>query len=96
MQQPTWILPESVSAIHAAQLAEHGGQDGLRDAGLLESALHRPLNLWAYSKPKPDLPALAASLAFGVARNHPFLDGNKRTAWVLCRAQWSGCYCIPG
>ena len=57
----------------------------MRDAGLLDSALNRPLNLWAYSNPKPDLPAMAASLAMGIAKNHPFLDGNKRTAWVLCR-----------
>lgn len=83
--EPAWINPAAVAAVHAEQLAEHGGQDGIRDAGLLESALGRPKNLWAYSLPKPDIAALAASLAFGIAKNHPFLDGNKRTAWVVCR-----------
>jgi death-on-curing protein len=67
-------------AIHEAQLAEHGGITGLRDLGLLQSALARPLNLSSYGE--ADLPALAAALAFGIARNHPFLDGNKRTAFV--------------
>ena len=85
MKEPNWILPEVVGEIHAQQLVEHGGQEGVRDNGLLESALSRPRNLWSYAKPKPDLAAMAAALAFGVARNHPFLDGNKRTAWVLCR-----------
>lgn len=86
MDEPIWLLPGVVAQVHSEQLAEHGGQDGLRDAGLLESALNRPRHTWAYTSPKPDLPALAASLAYGVARNHPFLDGNKRTAWVLCRS----------
>ena len=85
MPEPIWIDPDVVVAVHAAQLAEHGGQDGVRDAGLLDSALQRPRHRWAFSDPKPDTIALAASLAFGVCRNHPFLDGNKRTAWVLCR-----------
>lgn len=67
-------------AIHEEQLAEHGGGEGVRDPGLLDSALARPLNLAAYGA--PDLPALAASLGFGLARNHPFIDGNKRTAYV--------------
>jgi death-on-curing protein len=66
-------------------LAEHGGIDGIRDAGLLESALARPRNLWAYADRKPDLADLAASYAFGVVQNHPFLDGNKRTGYVLLR-----------
>jgi death-on-curing protein len=67
-------------AAHDEQLAEHGGGAGVRDPGLLESALARPLNLVAYGE--PSLPRLAASYAFGIARNHPFVDGNKRTAAV--------------
>jgi death-on-curing protein len=79
-----WLLQEVVEAIHDEQIAWHGGQDGMRDAGLLESALARPRNLVAYGD--PDLPALAASLGYGIARNHPFLDGNKRTAFVTVEA----------
>src|SRR5882757_1369535 len=71
-------------AIHDRLLAEHGGSSGVRDEGLLESALARPQQLYAYGDPAPDLAALAASLAFGLARNHPFVDGNKRTAAVCC------------
>lgn len=71
-----------VLAIHDRQLAEHGGSSGLRDNGLLESALARPQQLYAYGEPAPDLVDLAAALAFGLARNHPFVDGNKRTAYV--------------
>jgi death on curing protein len=67
------------------QLAQHGGLDGLREPGMLSSALARPKNLFAYGSPKPDLAALAASYATGIARNHPFVDGNKRTAYVVCR-----------
>jgi death-on-curing protein len=70
-----------VLAIHDEQIAEHGGQPGLRDAGLLDSALARPMNAAAYGE--PDMPALAAAYAYGIARNHPFLDGNKRTALVV-------------
>lgn len=69
-------------AAHAEQLAEHGGGEGLRDAGALDSAMMRPRNLAEYGK--PDAAALAASYAFGIARNHPFVDGNKRTAAVVC------------
>jgi death-on-curing protein len=76
-----WIDPQAVLAIHEEQVAEHGGPAGLRDAGLLEPALNRPRNLLAYGN--PDLAALAAAYAFGIARNHPFVDGNKRTALVL-------------
>ena len=72
-------------AIHDRQLAEHGGQPGVRDESLLDSALARPQQLHAYGDPPPDLADLAASLAFGLARNHPFLDGNKRTAHVCYR-----------
>jgi death-on-curing protein len=66
--------------MHARQLAEHGGTVGTRDEGMLISALNRPLSKWEYSDTKPDLCALAASYAFGIAKNHPFLDGNKRTS----------------
>ena len=77
-----WIEAAVVWAIHEAQLSEHGGSAGVRDLGLLESALVRPLNLAAYEQ--TDVAALAAAYAFGIARNHPFIDGNKRTAWVCC------------
>ncbi len=84
MQEPVWVRSDVVLAIHARQLAEHGGAEGVRDAGLLESALARPKNLWSYSG-SADLAGMAASYAFGIARNHPFVDGNKRSAWVVCR-----------
>jgi death-on-curing protein len=77
-----WIDRSFAIAVHDQQLAIHGGGMGIRDEGLLDSALARPLNLAAYGD--PDLAALAASYAFGVARNHPFVDGNKRTALVVC------------
>lgn len=70
-----------VLALHDEQLAEHGGGDGLRDEGLLESALDRPRNLIAYGT--PDMADLAAAYAYGIARNHPFVDGNKRAAFVV-------------
>ena len=79
-----WIGKPLILAIHDRQLAEHGGGSGVRDDGLLEAALARPHQLQAYGEPPPDLAALAASLAFGLARNHPFVDGNKRTAAVAC------------
>jgi death on curing protein len=75
-----WIDHSVVAAIHEAQIAEHGGSAGIRDPGLLESALARPRNLLAYGT--PDYADLAAAYGFGIARNHPFLDGNKRTAFV--------------
>ena len=81
--EPVWIETELALAIHDRQLAEHGGPIGVRDASALESALARPRNQWAYGQ--SDLCALAAAYAFGIARNHPFTDGNKRTAWVLAR-----------
>ena len=80
MKHWVWIDPRAISAIHDEQLAEHGGAAGLRDANLLESALARPMNLAAYEE--PDAAALAASYAVGLAKNHPFVDGNKRTAFV--------------
>jgi death on curing protein len=76
----TWLRKDVVLAIHDVQIAEHGGISGVRDMGLLESALARPENLAAYGD--PDASALAAAYAFGIARNHPFGDGNKRTAFV--------------
>ena len=79
-----WIERVFALAIHERQLAEHGGGSGVRDETLLESALARPQQLHAYGDPPPDLADLAASLAFGLARNHPFVDGNKRTAAVAC------------
>ncbi|MEZ5512812.1 MAG: type II toxin-antitoxin system death-on-curing family toxin [Steroidobacteraceae bacterium] len=79
-----WIEKALVLAIHDRQLAEHGGSSGVRDETLLLSALARPQQLYAYGDPAPDLADLAASLAFGLARNHPFVDGNKRTAAVAC------------
>ena len=79
-----WIEKPLALAIHDRQLAEHGGGSGVRDEALLDSALARPQQLFAYGDPPPDLAALAASLAYGIARNHPFVDGNKRTAAVTC------------
>jgi death-on-curing protein len=80
-----WIDRRLALAIHDRQLAEHGGSAGVRDDNLLESALARPQQLYAYGDPSPDLADLAASLAYGLARNHPFVDGNKRTAYVVYR-----------
>ena len=72
-------------AAHRRQLAEHGGLDGMRDKGAFLSALDKPRNLFAYGQPAPDLYALAAAYGFGLARNHPFADGNKRTALIAMR-----------
>ena len=80
-----WITRDLALAIHDRQLAEHGGGSGVRDEGLLESALARPQQRYAYGDPPPDLADLTASLAFGLACNHPFVDGNKRTAHVCYR-----------
>jgi death on curing protein len=81
MREPTWIDLEVVLAVHDEQLSEHGGQPGVRDRGLLESALARPRNQFAYGE--TSAVRLAASHAFGISRNHPFLDGNKRTSLVI-------------
>jgi death-on-curing protein len=81
LPSPRWILESSVLAMHDEQIAEHGGLAGIRDLPLLQSALARPQNLEAYGS--PDIADLAAAYAFGIARNHAFLDGNKRTAWVV-------------
>jgi death-on-curing protein len=75
-----WLTRKLVDAIHDIQLAEHGGAAGLRDEGLLESALARPLNRAAYGE--PDIVELAALYGLAIARNHPFVDGNKRTSWA--------------
>jgi death-on-curing protein len=79
-----WIERELALAIHDRQLAEHGGSSGVRAGDLLDSALARPQQLHAYGDPPPDPADLAATLAYGIARNHPFVDGNKRTAAVVC------------
>ena len=81
MAEWRWVHPELARIAHAEQLAEHSGGAGVRDAGLLEGAMARPRNLAAYGE--PDVAALAAAYAFGIARNHPFVDGNKRTAAVV-------------
>ena len=77
----TWVNIEVAIAAHAEQIAEHGGGEGIREAGLVESAMARPQNLALYGD--PDICELAASYASGIARNHPFVDGNKRTAAVV-------------
>jgi death-on-curing protein len=76
-----WVAVEVAIAAHAEQLAEHGGGEGIRDSALVESAMARPRNLAIYGE--PDAAALAAAYAYGIARNHPFVDGNKRTAAVV-------------
>ncbi|MEO6805488.1 MAG: type II toxin-antitoxin system death-on-curing family toxin [Edaphobacter sp.] len=82
MTEPIWIDKPEVLIAHSMQLAEHGGSDGIRDETLLDSALAKPRNVFAYSD-TADLARLAASYAFGIARNHAFIDGNKRTALVV-------------
>lgn len=82
MTAPRWLPKDLILAVHDRQLEEHGGARGVRDEGLLESALARPMNLFAYGE--GDMAALAGAYAFGIARNHPFVDGNKRTAFVAC------------
>lgn len=78
MKEPNWVLRGVIDTIHDLQLAEHGGSTGIRDEGLLESALARPQQLFAYGK--GDIFDFAAAYAFGIIKNHPFVDGNKRTA----------------
>ena len=77
-----WLDRAVILAIHDMQLAEHGGGAGVRDAGLLDSALGKPLHLQAYGEPPPDAAALAASYGYGISRNHPFIDGNERSGFV--------------
>ena len=78
MTEPLWLSTAMVIAIHDEQLAIHGGSPGIRDAGALESALDRARNKWAYES--AELPEMAAAYGYGIARNHPFIDGNKRTS----------------
>lgn len=77
---PTWLLLDAVLALHKEQIDEHGGRHGIKDLGALESALTRPQQLMHYGT--PDIADLAASLAFGIVRNHPFVDGNKRVSFL--------------
>lgn len=79
MSEPLWLELRDIVDLHGEQLARFGGPEGLRDAGLLESALHRPVNQWHYGE--TDIAALAAAYAFGLAKNHLFIDGNKRIAF---------------
>jgi death-on-curing protein len=83
MQEPLWMDTADAVIAHDLELATHGGSTGIRDQGLLESALARPKNIWAYTESPPSLPRLAAAYAFGISSNHPFVDGNKRTALVV-------------
>jgi death-on-curing protein len=78
MNEPEWLTITMIVAIHDEQLAIHGGLAGMRDSGLLESAMNRPRNKWAYEN--AELPELAAAYGYGIAKNHPFADGNKRTS----------------
>ena len=82
MVEPIWVDMPEVLVAHSRQLAEHGGSDGIRDATLLESALGKPRDVFA-SSDSPSLPMLAASYAFEIVKNHPFIDGSKRTALVI-------------
>ncbi|WP_238123360.1 MULTISPECIES: type II toxin-antitoxin system death-on-curing family toxin [unclassified Xanthobacter] len=91
--EPRWVTKAVVLAVHDAQLAEHGGGRGVRDEGLLETALDRPKNRYHYMQPEEaagaqvstsDIATLAAAYAYGIAKNHPFVDGNKRTSFVVC------------
>jgi death on curing protein len=81
MKKPRWISRRALLLLHAETLAEHGGLSGIRDEGLLDSALCRPLNIFAYKK-KCDHADLVAAYAFGLSQNHPFRDGNKRAAFL--------------
>ena len=81
MKTPVWVLREVVSMLHEQSLAEFGGAAGVRDEGLLDSALGKPQNLLAYGQ--PNLFDLASSYAFGIVKNHPFIDGNKRAGFVV-------------
>lgn len=81
MAEPTWVPRLVLDAVHLDQIREHGGLAGVRDENALESALARPRQKWRYAK-RPDLATLAAAYAFGLSRNHPYRDGNKRVAFV--------------
>jgi death on curing protein len=83
MKEPRWVRLDAALEMHEEQLAQHGGPGGIRDLGLLESALARPKNLFAYSETQPSICRLAAAYAKGIVANHPFVDGNKRAALVV-------------
>jgi death-on-curing protein len=83
MEEPLWMELADAIIAHDLELTAHGGSAGIRDAGLLDSALTRPRNLWAYAESAPSLAVLAAAYAFGISSNHPFVDGNKRTALLV-------------
>jgi death-on-curing protein len=83
VNEPIWIRQDVVLRLHEESLMLHGGPEGIRDLGLLESALSRPRNLLAYSEDSPSLARLAAAYAKGIVANHPFVDGNKRTAYIV-------------
>lgn len=83
MSDPTWIREDELVWAHDQQILRHGGKPGLRDAGLLESALNRPLHRHSYGT--EEIADLAAAYAFGLGKNHPFFDGNKRSAWIALR-----------
>jgi len=83
LPEPVWIGLAVALTVHDRQLAEHGGPSGVRDLAMLESALAPPIHQWTYDG--ADHAALAAACAFGIVRNHPFVDGNKRTGWVIAR-----------
>lgn len=83
MREPVWIAEPVVLAIHARQIAEHGGEAGIRDETLLQSALAKPRNLFEYEPETVDLARLAAAYLYGIVRNHAFLDGNKRAALTV-------------
>ena len=94
MNEPVWLEKEALLHLHSSSLARFGGREGLRDEGLLESAVHRPINRFNYQgKDGIDLAALAASYAFGLAQNHAFIDGNKRMVLLACGVflQRNGC-----
>ena len=82
--EPEWIRDDVVSAIHSMQIAEHGGKDGILSEGALSASLANPKHYFFYTEPKPDIPAIAARYAHSITNNHPFCDGNKRTAAVVC------------
>lgn len=83
MNEPLWMDLADAIVAHDLELAAHGGAGGIRDQGMLESALARAKNIWAYAENPPSLTKMAAAYAFGICSNHPFVDGNKRTALVI-------------
>jgi death-on-curing protein len=84
MTEPVWIEKEIVLALHKRHLAEFGGKSGLIAESLLNSALAIPINIWNYNAIKPSIAELACGYLFGISKNHPFIDGNKRTSLIVC------------